>query len=144
MTTAGTTDKTLAPSVRLAVVPSLGAGLLCAAVGAVRTGPQAGWGALVGTAMAVGFFWLGHIVLNAVRPVRPDLFLVAALATYTMQVVALFAVLALFDRNPSWTDRVSSTAIGVSIIVVTAVWSMGLVVASKRHRAPLYDLAGGA
>ncbi len=140
MTTAGTPAKPLAPLLRAAVVPSLAAGLACAFVAAATAGTRAVWGAALGTTLVVGFFWVGQATLNAVRWSGPGTFFVIAVLTYTLQVVVLLAVLASFRRHDGWDAYVSTTAMGVTIIVTTAVWTVGLIVAAMRERVVLYDL----
>lgn len=144
MTTAGTPDRPLAPLVRLALVPSVVAGLGCAALAASTAGSEAMWGALLGTVLVTGFFWFGQVVLHALRTIAPGLFLVVGLLTYTLQVVALLAVFASFQRGAGWAEQVSGTALGVTVIVCTAIWTVGLVVASHFSRVPLYDASGRA
>jgi len=144
MTTAGTSDSPLAPLVRLALVPSVVAGLACAAVGAGTAGSEAMWGAVLGTLLATGFFWFGQVVLHSLRRITPGLYLVVGLLTYTLQVVALLAVFASFRRGEGWAEYVSGTALGVTVIVCTAIWTVGLVVASRFSREPLYDAGGRA
>ena len=142
MTTAGTTDRPLAPLMRMALVPSVVAGLVCAAVYAAAAGSDAMWGALSGTVLVTGFFWFGQVVLHALRTIAPGLFLVVGLLTYTLQVVALLAVFASFRRGEGWAEHVSGTALGVTVIVCTAIWTVGLVVASYFSQLPLYDASG--
>lgn len=144
MTTASTTHRPIALLVRMAVVPSVVAGLLCAAVAAGVAGSDAMWGALLGTLLVTGFFWFGQVVLHTLRTIAPGLFLVVGLLTYTLQVVALLAVFASFRRGEGWAEHVSGTALGVTVIVCTAIWTVGLVVASHFSRVPLYDASGRA
>ena len=139
MTTAGTPERPLAPLWRVALVPSVVAGLACAAVGAGTVGSAAMWGALLGTVIVTGFFWFGQVVLYALRSIEPGLFLVVGLLTYVLQVVALLAVFASFRRGQGWTEQVSGRSLGVTVIVCTAIWTVGLVVASHFSRVPLYD-----
>lgn len=142
MTTAGTPDRPLAPLLRAAVLPSLVAGVVCASAAAATAGVDALLGALLGSALVVGFFWAGQATLEAVRSVRPELFLVIALLTYTLQVVVLLAVFASFRRNESWSEHVSTTTLGLTVIACTWVWTVGLIVASRRQRVPLFDVGG--
>ena len=142
MTTAGTPVRPLAPLLRAAVLPSLVVGTACAVAGAATAGADALAGALLGTALVVGFFWAGQATLEAVRSVGPALFLVVALLTYTLQVVVLLAVFASFRRNETWSEHVSTTALGITVIVCTGVWSVGVIVASRQQRVPIYDVGG--
>jgi ATP synthase protein I len=140
MTTAEMARTPLAPLVRAAVLPGVLVGGISAGVGAIIVGSPGLWGALLGMALVTGFFTLGQVVLQAVRSVLPALFLLVGLMTYTLQVVILLAVFATFSRNQAWSDAVSTTALGLTIIACTAVWTVGLVVASTRERIVIYDL----
>jgi len=75
-------------------------------------------------------------------PIEPGLFLVVGLLTYVLQVVALLAVFASFRRGQGWTEQVSGRSLGLTVIVCTAIWTVGLVVASHFSRVPLYDASG--
>ncbi len=137
------TERT-APTVWAALVPSLIIGSACVSVGLVAAGTAGGWGAGIGAMLVVGFFWLGQAALNVVRFFAPGLFLVFALLTYLLQVVLLLAVFASFQRNPGWSDRISPTALGLTVIACTVAWTVGLIVADRQQRTPLYDDGGGA
>ncbi|MBA2444367.1 MAG: hypothetical protein H0V49_03430 [Nocardioidaceae bacterium] len=98
-------------------------------------------GAALGMSLVIGFFGLGRFVLELMRVTEASIYLIIALLTYGLQVVALLALFAGFQRNPSWGTRISTTALGVTVIVCTLVWTTGLVVAARRERTPLYELA---
>lgn len=129
--------------VRAALIPSVFAGLLCGAVFLAVDGSAGLAGSALGAGLVIAFFCLGRVVLEVMRVTEAVVFLVLALLTYSLQVVALLALFAAFERNPSWGTAVSTTALGVTVIVCTVVWTTGLVLASRRDRTPLYDLGGG-
>lgn len=142
MTTAEMARTPLAPLVRAAVLPGLLVGALSAVVAGLGEGWPGVWAAIGGTLVVTGFFFGGQVVLQVVRSVQPALLLVVALFTYVLQIVILLAVFASFRRNESWSDTVSPTALGATILACTVVWTIGLVVASTRERIVLYDLSG--
>ena len=127
---------------RAVVLPSVAVGLVCALVGLLVDGSAGVYGALLGTGLVVGFFALGRAALTLVRTVAPEMFLVVGLLTYLLQVVVLLAVFAGFRSNADLRAAVSTTALGLTVIACTLVWTTGLVVAARRERTPLYDLGG--
>ena len=146
MTTArtATTASPLMLLVRAALVPSVCGGTVCGLVFLATDGSAGAAGSVMGAVLVIAFFCLGRLVLEAMRVTDAWVYLVIALLTYGLQVVALLALFAAFQRNPSWETSVSPTALGVTVIVCTVVWTTGLVIASRRERTPLYDLGGRA
>ena len=143
MTTAliATTRRT--PLVRTALVPCLVVGTAAAMVAWTTTGSAGLLGAAVGTVLVVGFFGLGQLILTVCRDVSPPLLFVVALMSYLLQVVALLAVFAAFQRHPEWSDHASPRVVGLTLLACTLVWTSGLVLAARQERIPLYDLGGG-
>jgi len=140
------TTAALAPTrsrllLRLALLPSVVAALICAVVGGLLEGGPGLLGAAAGGTLVIAFFWFGQTVLQLVRTLEPGYFFLFAMLTYLLQVVALLATFASFRRNPQWSEHVSTTSLGLSIVACTAVWSVGLVVAATKERIPLYDLS---
>ncbi len=142
MTTARTTYQRPAPVARFAVGPSLVTGLVCSLVGLVSAGSAGLYGALLGLGCVVAFFGFGHIVLETFRTIAPTFYLVIALLTYVLQVVALLGVFALFATRQKWQDTVSTTGLGLTIIACTMVWMAGLVLAARRERILLFETGG--
>lgn len=122
-----------------AVLASLVAGLVCAVVATTATGTSGLYGALIGAGLVIVFFGLGHLVLTGLRSVEPATFFLIAMLTYVLQVMCLLAV---FGSFASWSASVSDTALGLTIVVCTLVWTAALVVTSRRQRTPLFDLGG--
>ena len=116
-----------------------GAGAVCTVVAAVVAGSPGAWGALVGGALVLGFFGLGHAVLTVFRDVAPSLVLVVAMLTYALQAVALLAVYVAFARRPQWSEAVSTDALGLTALGCTLVWTTALVLTSRGARMPVYD-----
>jgi hypothetical protein len=144
MTTAEMARTPLAPLVRAAILPGLLVGAVSAGVGFLAAETPGLWGALIGALLVTGFFTLGQVVLHSMRSVQPSLFLLVGLLTYLLQIVILLAVFASFSKHESWEDTISPTALGLTTIACTAIWTVGLVVASTRERIVLYDLGGDA
>lgn len=126
---------------RTSLFPTLATGAVCILIFFALDGVAGVAGAAMGMSLVIGFFGLGRLVLELMRATEAILYLIIALLTYGLQVVGLLALFAGFQRNPSWETRVSTTALGVTVIVCTLAWTTGLVVASRCERTPLYDLA---
>ncbi len=139
MTTAELAESPLASLLRVAVVPGLLAGGVCALIGLLVADLPGLLGAALGSTLVLGFFSTGQVVLQAARSVTPSSLMVIALMTYILQAVVLLGTFAAFRRNPDWAEAVSPTALGLTVIACTAVWTVGLVLASTRARIPLYD-----
>lgn len=144
MTTAATATTPLAPLVRVAVLPGLAVAAVAVVVAAIADGAAGAAGALVGAVLVTGFFAVGQLVLHALRAMDPAALFVIAILTYLLQIVAMLAVLSAFARDERLADAVSAKALGVTAIVLAVTWSLGLMRAARRGRAPLYDLDGGA
>lgn len=139
MTTAH--DAHLRPVVRYVVGAWSGAALVSAVVATALAGGRGLAGALLGAGLVLTFFLLGHLVLTLLRDIEPSLYLVIALLTYVLQVVALLAV---FGSFSAWSDSVSAPALGLTIVACTIAWTTAMVAASRRQRIPLFDLEQGA
>ena len=109
---------------------------------------RAGLGVVIATAMVVGFFAFGSIVLNAVARAMPSAALLIAMMTYTLQVVLIGVVFIAVRRSGLvGTDAESAadaTWLAVSIIVLTLVWMIATTIVAMRQRIPVYDLGAGA
>ncbi len=140
MTTVRSNPERHAPVVRWAMVPSVVAGLLCVGAATVVLGQEGLNGALGGALLVVVLLGFGHLTLQMVSVVDPQLQLVIALLTYGLHVIALLAVYAAFQNNLAWTEAISVGAAGVTIMVCAVVWSAGRVVAAAKERTPLFDV----
>lgn len=115
-------------------------GLLTALLGAVVSGSEAAYGALVGTALVVGVLAFGSLVVNVVAGLLPTAALMVAMLTYTLQVVLMglvFAVLSSTDLLDTTLDR---TWLAGAVIGGTAIWLVSQVLLVTRRRIPVYDL----
>jgi len=142
MTTAQTAETRTRPVLRAALVSSLLTGAVAVALSLALGGASGLVGSLVGVALVVGFFLVGHLVLTVLRSVSPALLLLVALLTYGLQVTILLAAYAVFRSHETWSDDVSSTALGLTAIGCTVAWTAGLVVAARRDRTPLFEVGG--
>lgn len=145
MTTAQTSGQRpgLALLVRTSLIPTVASGAASGLVFLTVEGAAGLAGAVAGALLVVGFFGIGRLVLEVMRIAEPSVYLIIALLTYGLQLLGLIAIFAVLESDPSWHDRLSETALGVTTIGCTLVWTTGLVVASRRERTPLYDLESG-
>lgn len=134
-------DALLRPVVRY-VVRAWSAAAVGSVVVATAVAGRAGLaGGALGAGLVLTFFLVGHGVLTLFRDIDPTLYLVIALLTYVLQVVALLAV---FGSFSAWSDSVSAPSLGLTIIACTVAWTTAMVAASRRQRIPLFDLEQGA
>lgn len=102
----------------------------------VSVGADSGWSALLGTAVTIGFFSAGLLLLSRlVRSADPHAFFAVAMAIYLAQIIALIGFIVVF-KNQAWVD---GKALGVTALVVTIVWQGFAMVALRRARIPVYD-----
>lgn len=139
-TTAGSRTTAAHAMMRGALWPTLGAGVVASGVGAAVAGRTGLLGAALGTVLVTAVFTLALVVLGGARRVDPWLTLVLALALYVAQVAGLAITFVVLSQTGLLGDPFDRTALGVTVIVCTLVWSVAQVVASVRHREPLYDL----
>lgn len=126
--------------VRVAMPPSLAVAAACALVGWLAVGPSGLWGAALGGGLVVVFFTLSLSVLALTRRLDPSLTLLVALGLYVAKVVALGAGLLVVAQTGLVGDPFHRTAVAASVIACTLTWTVAEIVASARHRQPLYDL----
>ncbi len=121
---------------RGALLPSAGVGVITAALYAVFGGLASGGSALLGAAVAVGFFATGMVLLSRlVRSANPFAFLAVGMAVYLGQVLALLLFMIVF-RDRAWVD---GPALGIAALVVTLTWQVFAIRAFRAARFPVYD-----
>lgn len=124
---------------RVAFGCTLAVGLLAVTTAALTAGSAAALGALVGSALVLGFFGLGASVVNAVASVSPTASLLVALLTYALEVVALGAVFVALRRSGALAGAVDRGWLGGVVIAATLVWLVSQIFAETRSRHPIYD-----
>jgi ATP synthase protein I len=139
MTTTERPLPTVIPSVpgqRWAVVLTLALGLGGAALAAL-TGhgrPQV-LGALAGAGIVGAFFLFGSLTTGFVAAHAPQISLVVALMTYTLQVLLLAVVLVGLSRSEAAQDALDERWLGGSVLVGALAWTGALVVGATRGGA---------
>lgn len=130
----------LRPLVAAALVAAVLGGLLAGLGGLVR-GDAAAFGALVGTAIAVGVFALGTFAVDAVAHVMPAASLVIALLTYVMQVLVLALVFVALSESGALDSTLDRGWLGGAIVLVTLIWTAVQIRATATARIPVYEPA---
>ncbi len=121
---------------------------LATLLGSLLGGRPAALGALVGGAIALGFFLFGSSVVNAATRIAPQAALLIALMTYTLQVVLVAVVFYAVDSSGAVGGTISGSWLAGGVVVATVAWTVGQLVFSSRARIPVYDIelpgSGGA
>lgn len=133
-------DSTAAAMLRGGLVPTGLVAVVCIVISAFVAGSTGLWGAVLGAAMVIVFFTLSLVVLGAARRIDPMATLLIALALYAAKVIALGVALIVLNLADLVGDPFHRTALGVTIIACTLVWTVGEIVAATRRRELLYDL----
>lgn len=118
----------------ICVLAVVATGLVAPLVGA----PQA-WGVAVGSALVVGFFGLGALMLLVVLRDASGAGLATALMTYALQVLLMFLVLLGLDRAGLLGPVIDPVWLAATIAVATLCWTSLLMLTAARARVPLYD-----
>ena len=99
-----------------------------------------GLGALVGGAIALGFFLFGSSVVNAATRMAPQAALLIAMTTYTLQVVLVAVVFYALDSSGAVGDTIAGGWLAGGVVAATVAWTVGQLVFSSRARVPVYDI----
>jgi ATP synthase protein I len=99
-------------------------------------GGAGGLAALLGSALAVAFFWAGLFVMTRLVGDNPISLLAAALAVYLGQVLVLGVVIFTLS-GAAWLD---GPAFGLAVLAVALLWQVFQVRAFVRARKSVYDV----
>jgi ATP synthase protein I len=122
-----------------AALAALVTGLLVALVGAFASGASAAYGALVGTLLVVGVFFLGAGLVHVAAGLVPAASLLVALLTYTLQVLVLALVFAALSRSGLLDDTLDRRWLAAAVIAGTVAWMVAQIGLTVRLRLPVYD-----
>lgn len=123
-----------------AAASALVLGLLTCLVGALVSGSSAAYGALVGTALAVGVLGFGSFAVNLVAGLMPTMALMVAMTTYALQVVLMGLVFAALSGSDLLDTTLDRGWLAGTVIGGTAIWLVSQVLLTTRRRIPVYDL----
>lgn len=127
-----------------AALVTLVLGGLAAVLGAALAGREAASGSLVGTAVVVGVFGLGSLVVDRVAGLLPSAALLVALLTYTLQVVALAGLFVGLSTSGLLDRILDREWLAGTILVGTFVWLGAHLLLAVRVRIPVYELREGS
>ena len=123
-----------------AALAALVTGLAVTLIGAFADGTPAAYGALAGTLLVVGVFFLGAGLVHVVAGLVPAASLLVALLTYTLQLLVLALVLAGLNRSGLTDDTLDPRWLVAAVIAGTVAWMVAQIVLTARLRLPVYDL----
>lgn len=131
--------QTTAAPIRGAALAAMASGGIVAVIAALTDGRSAVWGALVGTAVAVGALGFGAASVAIVARLMPAASLLFALVTYTFQVLTLALVMIGLDRSGVLDDAVDRSWLGAAIIVVVLAWTVAHLRRAMTQRIPAFE-----
>jgi ATP synthase protein I len=103
---------------RGAAVPTCLAGLAAAAVCGVAVGSKGVIAAVMGMALVMVFFTVSLLAVTYAARISPQAMLPAALGSYIVKLLVIFAVLAALENVTIWNPR----AFAWSVLALTVVW----------------------
>lgn len=106
----------------------------------LASGQPGAYGALVGGAIAFGFFVFGSAVVMLATRIVPQAALMMAVLTYTLQVSAVALVFSVLSRSGAMDGALSPGWLAVGVIAATVAWSLAQMVATARTRILVYDI----
>jgi len=116
----------------LATVSVAVLGVAAAGLGLLVQGTPGAVGSLVGVVMVVVFFCFGALTVNLVASWAPQVSMVVALMTYTLQVLLLAVALVAVARSGLVPDTLDARWLGGTVMVATVVWMGALLVGALR------------
>lgn len=137
-----TSSSALRGSGRGVLLVGAATGLLAALatlVVALLAGAPEAWGVAVGSALVVGFFGLGAVMMMVVLRDASAAGLATALMTYALQVLLIFLALLGLDRAGLLGPVIDPVWLAATIAVATLCWTSILMLTAARARVPLYD-----
>jgi ATP synthase protein I len=99
-------------------VPTAAAGVIATAVSGAVAGGKGAIGAAAGTLVVIAFMAIGMVVLQRTAKAYPSLFQMMGLVLYTVQILLLAIVLAVFKH----TSLFSTRAFAFSLLAAAIVW----------------------
>lgn len=98
------------------------------------------FGALTGGSIAWCFFLFGSLVVETATRVAPQVAMLVALMTYTLQVLLVAVVFAVLKSSGAVDTTLTGGWLAGGVIVATLAWTLGQLVASARARVPAFDI----
>ncbi|MEU6849152.1 hypothetical protein ABZ901_04355 [Actinacidiphila alni] len=99
-------------------VPTAAAGVIATAVSGAVAGGKGAIGAAAGTLVVIAFMAIGMVVLQRTAKSYPSLFQMMGLVLYTVQILLLAIVLAVFKHTSLFNTR----AFAFSLLAAAIIW----------------------
>jgi ATP synthase protein I len=99
-------------------VPTAAAGVIATAVSGAVAGGKGAIGAAAGTLVVIAFMAIGMVVLQRTAKSYPSLFQMMGLVLYTVQILLLAIVLAVFKHTSLFNTR----AFAFSLLAAALIW----------------------
>jgi ATP synthase protein I len=103
--------------------------LLMIVLGAVFAGSKGLLGAALGVALVIAFFGISVLVVGRAAKVSPPAMMAAAVATYLVKILVLFALIGTFQNSTAFNDKLFGVTVIVCVLAYSAaqmIWSMRL------------------
>lgn len=123
---------------RGAAIPTALAGVLAALLSLLVAGPKGALGAVIGLAVVVVFFSISVLVVAWAAKISPHTMMAAALLSYAVKLIAMFALIAAFNNVTAWNPR----AFAWTVIALTLTWIMGEALVTVRSRTTYVEPDG--
>jgi len=117
---------------RGAAIPTALAGVVAALVSLLLAGPKGLFGSLIGLAVVVVFFSISMVAVNYAAKVSPHAMMAAALLSYAVKLLGMFALIAVLKNVTIWNPK----AFAWTVIGLTLVWILAEARATIKLRTP--------
>jgi ATP synthase protein I len=125
---------------RGAVIPTGLAGLGAIVIGLVAAGEKGALGSAVGVALVLVFFTLGMLVVSYATKMSQQLVMAAGLFGYLVKLVAVLALVILFNHVTIW----NAHAFGWTVLGLTIVWLAAEINATLNAKTPYVEAGSGS
>jgi ATP synthase protein I len=117
---------------RGAAIPTALAGVVAALISLLLAGTKGLFGSLIGLAVVVVFFSISMIAVNYAAKISPQAMMGAALLSYAVKLLGMFALIAVLNDVTIWNPK----AFAWTVIGLTLVWILAEARATIKLRAP--------
>ena len=114
--------------------------LAVALVAALTSGSAAGLGAAVGGGLALFFLLFGSVTVYVMTTLAPQMSMLVALMTFTLQVLLVAAVFYALDASGAVGETLTAGWVATGVVTAAVAWVLAQLVASARARVPAYDI----
>jgi len=109
-------------------------------VAALVAGSAGGLGAAAGGGLALFFLLFGSVTVYVMTALAPQMSMLVALMTFTLQVLLVAAVFYALDASGAVGETLTAGWVATGVVTAAAAWVVAQLVASARARVPAYDI----